>query len=275
MKKYLLSIMALSLGVAANSQIGINTTSPKTTMDIQSLKDPVTGLLDNSKHIGLKAPSLTRTELTANTAVYGTDQIGSIVYISDISGGNILGQRANINSTGYYYFDGSVWKKMIDSNRNTSVFKAFKGGSWNLLTLTGGWNRVPLVNADRQMGAASLLNANGEYVVPSDGIYQVKYEFRIQGVNANLLGKSYLGLIRNGAAAPIEEKQMESVTLALDLGLVNLNIADVPVSGSTMDTMLELNSGDRLSAVFKTGAVSLGLLTDKQVSIYIYKISDL
>ncbi|WPO92447.1 hypothetical protein [Chryseobacterium sp. HR92] len=275
MRKLFFVAAILSFGFTAHAQIGINTTSPKMTMDVEFQKDPLTGGPDNSKHIGLKAPTLTREQLTQNTAIYGMDQSGALVYITDVNGGDMLGQRVNMNSKGYYYFDGNVWKKMIDTNRNTTLFKAFKTGTWSLLSLTGGWNRVSIDAADKQMGAATLLNANGEYVVPSDGIYQIKYEFRIQGINANLLGKSYLGLIKNGGSVPIEDKQMDSVTLSLNLGIINLDLADVPVSGTIMNTVLELNSGDLISPVFKTGAVSLGLLTNKQVSIYIYKISDM
>ncbi|WP_347216258.1 hypothetical protein [Chryseobacterium sp.] len=275
MKKYLFTAALFSFTTLFNAQIGINTSAPKATLDVEAPKDPLTGTIDNSKHIGLKAPSLTRAQLTENTAVYNIDQVGTLVYISDISGGNMLGQRTYINSNGYYYFDGEFWRKMMDMNRNTTLFKAFKAGSWNLITLTGGWNKVSFEVADKQMGAASLLNAQGEYVVPSDGVYRIKYEFRIQGVNANLLSKSYLGLIKNGGTIPIEDKQMDSVTLSLNLGIINLDLADVPVSGTIMDTVLELNTGDRISTVFKTGAVSLGLLRNKQVSIYIYKISDL
>lgn len=275
MRRYFLMVGLIGCISIAHAQIGINTESPKVTMDVEPQKNPVTGEPDNSKYIGLKAPSISRGQLTLSTVAYGTAQTGAMIYINDISGGDMAGQRINMNSKGYYYFDGAVWKKMLDTNRNISLLKAFKTGTWSLISLTGGWNKVSIDPVDKLMGAASLLNANGEYVVPSDGIYQIKYEFRIQGVNANLLGKSYLGLIKNGGVLPIEEKQMDSVTLSINLGILNLDLADVPVSGTIMDTVLELNSGDRISTVFKTGAISLGLLTNKQVALYIYKLSDL
>lgn len=155
-------------------------------------------------------------------------------------------------------------------SKTTTVFKAFKTGSWSLLSLGGGWNTIPLVTADRQIGAASLLNASGEYVVPSTGIYKIKYELRMQGVNAALLGSSFLGLIKNGSTTAVEEKPLEALTV--NIALV-INLADIPLSGSTLDTVLELNAGDRIAFGFKTG-ISLGLLSSKQAAVYIYKISD-
>lgn len=157
------------------------------------------------------------------------------------------------------------------TSKNTTVFKAFKAGTWSLLALGGGWNTVPLLATDKQIGATTLLNANGEYVAPSKGIYKIKYELRMQGVNAALLGSSYLGLIKNGSTTAVEEKPMEALTV--NIALV-INIADIPISGSTLDTVLELNAGDRIAFGFKTG-INLGLLSSKQISCYIYKISDL
>jgi len=155
---------------------------------------------------------------------------------------------------------------------NTTVFKAYKGaGGWSLLTLGGGWTRVPLVAADQEIKASSLLSG-GNYVVPSDGVYQIKYEFRMQGVNANLLGESYLGLIKNGIATPIEQKPLDAVNLTLNL-LIEINLASVPITATTFDTILELEEGDTLGFAIRTG-LDLGVASNKQVHVYIYKISD-
>ncbi|WNI36451.1 hypothetical protein [Chryseobacterium sp. SG20098] len=92
--------------------VGINTTTPKSTFDINGKKD-YSGLAVSTDIAGLQAPRLTRAELTnKGDALYNTDQRGAIVYITDISGGNVIGQRSNITSVGYYYFDGSFWQKI-------------------------------------------------------------------------------------------------------------------------------------------------------------------
>jgi hypothetical protein len=119
MKKALLLIGALSLtSVAVSGQVGVNTTAPSTTMDVSAKRDSGGTLTDNTQLIGLQAPRLTRAELTANTATYGTSQQGALIYITDVSGGTALGQRVNIDAAGYYSFDGNVWQKMKISDVN-------------------------------------------------------------------------------------------------------------------------------------------------------------
>lgn len=128
MKKQLLTITTLVFSSFALSQVGINTAYPKTTLDISAVRENGGVITDNSQLIGLQVPSLTREELTANTAVYGNDQKGALLFITDISGGNSLGQRIYIESIGYYYFDSDndVWQKF--SQQPQAIIKSFSVG---------------------------------------------------------------------------------------------------------------------------------------------------
>lgn len=100
---------------AQTGRVGINTTDPKSTFDLNGQKDPA-GVLLISDITGFQAPRVTRGELTAKgDMLYGTEQKGTIIYISDVSSGNIVSQRANVTTTGYYYFDGTAWQKFADS----------------------------------------------------------------------------------------------------------------------------------------------------------------
>lgn len=93
-----------------DGRVGINTTTPKTTFDVNGKKDGSGNLL-TTDITGMQAPRLTRAELTSKgNTLYGTDQKGALIYVTDITGGNSLSQRINITAAGYYYFDGSVWQ---------------------------------------------------------------------------------------------------------------------------------------------------------------------
>ncbi|NIF07439.1 hypothetical protein F3J23_18625 [Chryseobacterium sp. Tr-659] len=101
------SLMATSLLFA---QVGVNTSTPQTTLDIVGKK----GATDKD---GLIAPRLTRAELTAKgDALYGANQNGAIIFITDITGGNANTQRVNITQAGYYYFDSTanLWQKITN-----------------------------------------------------------------------------------------------------------------------------------------------------------------
>ena len=93
-----------------DGRVGINTETPKTTFDVNGKKDGSGNLL-TTDITGMQAPRLTRAELTSKgNTLYGTDQKGALIYVTDITGGNSLSQRINITAAGYYYFDGSVWQ---------------------------------------------------------------------------------------------------------------------------------------------------------------------
>lgn len=113
-KVYLL-FSALLFSATVYSQVGVNTNAPKAIMDINAKRanaDGTGAITDNTQTLGLLAPRLTRAELTANTATYGANQAGALIYITDVSAGDTSGARANVTAIGYYYYDSgaSLWK---------------------------------------------------------------------------------------------------------------------------------------------------------------------
>lgn len=99
------------------SRVGVNTFLPKTTLDVQKHTDS-NGNSFNSDPVGFQAPRITLKEiLDKGNSVYGLDQKGALVYVTDLSGATGTGQTANINEVGYYFFDGSKWQKLAISNK--------------------------------------------------------------------------------------------------------------------------------------------------------------
>ena len=97
---------------AQGSRVGVNTFSPKTSLDVQMHTDS-NGKSFTSDPVGLQAPRITLKEIVDKGAtVYGSGQIGALVYVTDISGASASGQTASINAVGYYFFDGSKWQKI-------------------------------------------------------------------------------------------------------------------------------------------------------------------
>ncbi|QBJ85958.1 hypothetical protein DDI74_06700 [Chryseobacterium gleum] len=115
MKTKFTQLTAILISGLSFAQVGINTTSPKTTLDVSATRDTSGVITNNTQTFGLQAPRLTRAELTANTATYGSNQTGALIYITDITGGDTAGQRVNITAMGYYYFDGTVWQRLTQA----------------------------------------------------------------------------------------------------------------------------------------------------------------
>ncbi|RNA61590.1 hypothetical protein D1631_06435 [Chryseobacterium nematophagum] len=108
-KKHVLPL--IFLGVLASGQVGINTSSPKSTLDI------VAKNINGNLPEGVLPPRLTGDVLfTASTVgTYGADQNGVIVYVTEpASNVNQVGQTIQIDAAGFYYFDANQnrWKKL-------------------------------------------------------------------------------------------------------------------------------------------------------------------
>jgi hypothetical protein len=103
------------------SRAGVNTTSPKSTFDVQNNTDS-NGKSYTSDPVGLQAPRITLKEIVdKGSSVYGSDQKGALVFITDVFGATASGQTANINEAGYYFFDGSKWQKISSSGSQNNA----------------------------------------------------------------------------------------------------------------------------------------------------------
>ena len=142
MKNKLFRVAVLSFtGFLANAQIGINTTSPRATLDVVGFP------ADKSKLDGIIAPRLTGDELRAKS--YTANQTGAMVYVTAADSAPAA-QTINVNAAGYYYFDGTAWVKQAGSATGTLAL------DWHL---TG--NTDAEISAPAQtLGNAPVANTN-------------------------------------------------------------------------------------------------------------------
>ncbi len=159
----LLSAALLLISATVSAQVGINTTVPKSTMDVSAKRDSGGNITDNTQIFGLQAPRLTRAELTANTATYGANQQGALIYVTDVSGGTATGQRVNIDEAGYYSFDGNIWQKVLSKNIYNADGSLVGSGTSRTLTLNG--KELNITGTDRY----SYWDASGRIHQESNG----------------------------------------------------------------------------------------------------------
>jgi hypothetical protein len=117
--KHLFTAAALLFGMTVLAQVGINNTFPKATLDITAKTT------DGSKPEGLIAPRLKGNEIQSGT--YGSDQKGAIIYATTAAT-TPNAVTINITQPGYYYFDGSVWQKVITGSVANSDLATGAGG---------------------------------------------------------------------------------------------------------------------------------------------------
>lgn len=117
MKKYiyLAAFLSVAMASAQERKVGINTAEPKTTLEVVAPAEA-------THPAGMQAPRLTRAELTALEGSYTAEQVGALVYITDISGGNATGQRVLVTEVGYYYFDGTRWERAVSTAEYANIY---------------------------------------------------------------------------------------------------------------------------------------------------------
>ncbi|MBE4947332.1 hypothetical protein [Chryseobacterium culicis] len=131
MIKQFLTVSALSLSVSIFSQVGINTSEPKATMDITAKTN------DGTYPEGLIAPRLTGDQIKAADSQYNDAQKGTIIYATTAVTTSSP-KTASITSPGYYYFDGNVWRNITNGNTYVgSESVSLNGNSFQRTALTG------------------------------------------------------------------------------------------------------------------------------------------
>ncbi len=111
MKKNIILLGMLLISGLASSQVGINTDTPVSTLDLAGKAADISSL------DGITALRLTGDQLRSK--IYTTAQTGTLVYVT-VSDATPSGQTVYVTTTSYFYFDGTVWQK-VNSGTNASV----------------------------------------------------------------------------------------------------------------------------------------------------------
>jgi hypothetical protein len=185
MKTLILLICIVLFTHNSQAQVGINTTRPMSTLDVNGnviIRD-VTAVSTLSSDYSL---------MIRDKSTIGDNTVKEIS--SDLFSGK---------KTAYY---------------------GTKNGSWSLLNLSlgGGWQKLNLTGtSDTKMGDTSLFT-DGVYTAIQPGIYSINYELQLEsGINIEALGGKKLGILKNDALW--EEKKLDGVRVSL-LGITLASI---------------------------------------------------
>ncbi|RNA61560.1 hypothetical protein D1631_06260 [Chryseobacterium nematophagum] len=217
------------------SQVGINTTTPTATLDVNG---------------NVKIRTVPTASSLASFKLIGVDTGTSEI------------QQTNLNT-------------LTDSFVNTSMYAAKKSTGISLLTLgifPSGFRAVNFLESERITGTTTGLfsDTDNTYVIPSAGTYAVGFTFRYgSGVQASILSNTPgVGIIRNrgGVATLIDSRSFSGA---------NLILLSLTISESSLNSIYTFQAGDRISfGLTGSSALDIGLLGASVASFYIYKISN-
>lgn len=201
MKKNLILLSAIVFSGLAFGQVGINTSAPKATLDVTAKAT------NGTTAEGIIAPRLTGDQIKAADSHYGAAQTAAIVYALSAVTTPASAKTANITSEGYYYFDGSLWQKMMNSATGgglyttdgslTSNRTVAMGGK--TLKLNGGFvgigteNPLKLLHLSSNDNGTPSMLALDNIAVPAAGVHN--------GVNLSFRGT----MVNNGINIPFQE----------------------------------------------------------------------
>ncbi|MDR6369180.1 hypothetical protein J2795_000583 [Chryseobacterium bernardetii] len=107
MKKNLfLAGLLTTFSLVAKSQVGLNTPTPAATLDVTAKNSTGTG----SAVEGLLIPRVDRQKAQSMAGV----PVSTLIYVNNIATGTTTGTAVNIDTVGYYYYNGTVWTKLAN-----------------------------------------------------------------------------------------------------------------------------------------------------------------
>lgn len=241
----LLAVMSAPF-FAQNAGVGINTTNPQATLDVNgTLK-----IRDTPS-----APSLPGYQILAvNQNTGGDFQVSQVD--PQLIANAVISQMST--TTGV----------------STSVYSARKSSGINLINLgvlPNGFRPVNFLTSERIMGTTAVFSdTDNTYVVPTNGVYAVGFSFRYgTGLQAALL--------TNAPGVAVLRNRAGTYTLidARSFSGANLGILSLTISESSVNNLFTFQAGDRISFGLTSASVlDAGLLGTSTTSFYIYKVSN-
>lgn len=103
-KKLFLAGLLTTFSLVAKSQVGINTPTPAATLDVTAKNSTGTTTAVD----GLLIPRVDRQRAQSMSGV----PTSTLIYVNNIATGTAAGTAVNIDTAGYYYYNGTVWTKL-------------------------------------------------------------------------------------------------------------------------------------------------------------------
>lgn len=233
-------ITILLFPISFFAQVGINTDAPKVTLEVKKNESI-------SKADGIIPPQLTGNQLKAKDNLYTTDLEGTLVYITEVAS-PVSPKTVNVNSLGYYYFDGAKWVKfnteinqnIYNSNGSLTSNRQVNLNNFNLEFTGSGNISTKFINSSGTSSAtksAIQIKDGGEgdnKVLMSDASGNARWDTPAS-IKPTVLGAREAGSPANvnstGAVAPLYSYQ--KITLTAGKWVVNagLTISNNSIAG--------------------------------------------
>jgi len=237
-KNYYLSIFIFCSSVVT-AQVGINTTNPEATLDVNG--DIII------RQVGNANSSANYDFLVVDPTTHKVDKVN----------GNLSGSSG--------------------SNVNSTMAKAIEDEGLSLLdgSLFAGWQKIDFGSGHIPINPGGHFSAADDiYTVPSDGVYVINFDVRygsgVMLAALNFSGIPSIGILKHSSDMSsytvMDKKKFSGASVSF--------LASIIISNTSIDSIYRLSKNDKLSFEINAGGLALNLLSDSSARVYIYKISD-
>ena len=227
-------LLAVIVPIFSFAQVGINTTTPLATLDVNG------NLIVRT--VNTTAPDTTYNFLVQNQTTKEVEKIT----------GNLGTVSAN-----------STIAKAVEEN----------GVSLLSGSLFAGWQKIDFGPGHVNINPGNNFSAATDfYTVPATGIYQINYEFRYgNGVllsALNFSGTPSIGILNHsgGSYTVLDKRKFSGANVPFLVSLL--------ISNSSINSIYQLTAGDQLSFEVNAGGLGMGALSSSYATFSIRKISD-
>lgn len=235
MKRVPFSILFLCTNFAFTSaQIGINNPSPVSTLDISAKNS--TGISTDVD--GLLVPRVDRQRAQSMFAI----PISTLIYVNSIATGTLTDIAANIDSVGYYYFNGTSWTKLVTTANLYNSDGIVSGPrtittNGNLLSFINGVNNVKLITSPTEASLTTTGSSRG-WLNLAGGSSNLDYYVNNTGIAQ---------LVSFGTSTQLSIGSTNSTPVALKTNgterLTILSDGKIGIGTTAPNTKLEISSG--------------------------------
>lgn len=283
MKKKILCLLFASSISISFAQTGINTKSPKTTLEV------VSNPLDVNKSDGIILPKLTGNQLKAKDDLYDETMEGTIVFVTEAASPT-SDKTINVTRKGEYYFNGEIWLNFTDSNiynsngilsSNRTVDLddksiAFTSTTGMLNQFSVGLNTFSVDTMNHRIGMGTSTPTTKLHIVANTNEHPLRVENMKESTSTDVVKRKILpvGIDENGVLvtqySPITIGGVESYSVDGEFtGAVNTNIVLFDEVTSFSVVLFEFNTnqtfGNNNSAAIY-GSISFTVKNGFQIS---------